>query len=94
MPVMPRNKWISFNIHFFKNTNAWITHGSVSRINDRAMKKDRPAELRGHIRLGIGELGLARRLGHEELALVLVEDQWLWNSESFLFSLFATERFR
>jgi hypothetical protein len=25
---------------------------------------------------------------------VLVEDQWLWNSESFLFSLFATERFR
>ena len=35
----------------------------------------RSAELRRHVRLGLGELGLAGRLGHEELALVVVDDQ-------------------
>ena len=63
-----------------KNTDAGVTHGSVAGMYDRAVEEDRPAQLGRHVALGLGELRVAGGLGHEELALVVVDDErfyWL-----------------
>ena len=60
-----------------KNTDAGITHGSVAGMDDRAVEEDGPAQLGGHVRLGVGEFRVAGGLGHEELALVVVDHQRL-----------------
>ena len=64
------------------NTNTRITHGSVAGMNDWAVEEDGATELGRHVRLGVGKLRVAWRLRHEELTLVVVNNERFWKSIS------------
>ena len=62
-----------------KNTNAWITHGSVTRIDHGTMEKYWAAKLSCHIRFGpVGEFRLFGVLRQKEMRWGIFEQKRFW----------------
>ena len=76
--VISEGKWL------FVSTHTRVTHCSVAWVDDWAVKEDRTAELRGHVRLGVGELGLGGLVGQQEARRVVLQEEGLWKKGNLL----------
>jgi hypothetical protein len=71
-----------------KNTNAWITHGSVTRIDHGTMEKYWAAKLSCHIRFGpVGEFRLFGVFRQKEMRWGIFEQKWFWKVYKMILSI-------
>jgi hypothetical protein len=61
-------------------------------MDDGAVEEDGAAELGGHVVLGVGEFRVSRRLRHEELTLLVVDDEWLCLKNDRSFYIFTVPK--